>query len=339
MTPQAKPSTEELPPPLTLSQSLRLLARWVTTHPLESLLLLASAATMVYFFGFYYAFRNGLETTALWASRAWNSENNQEHSWLILPITAFLLWYHRDALRAAPKQPSNLGILFLIAGVGLFVAAVRMIDARTAVVAFPVIIFGAALFLWGTSVARIFIFPCLFMLFMVPVGGLVQGTVGLQLLVSSSVKFLSTLIGVHIQTVGTTLRATDGSFNFDIAEGCSGIRSLMAMITLSALYVHFNVAETWKQWTIFAGSVVFALIGNIGRVFSEVIVARFIDEKIAGGLYHDYSGFIFFPFAVGAMIGFSKLLNTDWKKILDKAAAPERPAKGKKTADPISYDY
>jgi len=126
MTPQAKPSTEELPPPLTLSQSLRLLARWVTTHPLESLLLLASAATMVYFFGFYYAFRNGLETTALWASRAWNSENNQEHSWLILPITAFLLWYHREALRAAPKQPSNLGLLFLVAGVGLCCTGIAM---------------------------------------------------------------------------------------------------------------------------------------------------------------------------------------------------------------------
>lgn len=326
-------------PPLEPGDAFALLVKWCRANVVAALLLAASAGVMVYFFGFYYAFRNGEETTALWASRAWNSENNQEHSWFVLPIAIYLLWHHREKIQQARKAPCNWGLLWLLAGAGLFVAAVRMVDARTAVIAFPIIIYGGALFLWGREVARVFVFPCLFMLFMVPVGGFVQGTVSLQLLVSESVRTLASFIGVRIEMVGTTLRALDGSFNFDIAEGCSGIRSLMAMVTLSALYVHFTQRETWKQWVIFAGSIVFALIGNIGRVFSVIVVARFINEKVAGGLYHDYSGFVFFPIAVGAMLGFAKLLNTDWRAVAAEAVKPEQVRVGRKSKGPVSYDY
>lgn len=312
--------------------------KWCAANVGATLLLVGSIGALVYFFGFFYCFRNGDETTALWASRAWNSENNQEHSWFVLPIAFYLLWHHREKIRKARKEPCDLGLVWLLGGVLLFIAGVRMIDARTAVVSFPVIIYGSALFLWGREVARVFVFPCLFMLFMVPVGGFVQGTVSLQVLVSQCVEVLSVLIGVRVEVVGTTLRAP-GYFNFDIAEGCSGIRSLMAMVTLSALYVHFTQRETWKQWVIFAGSIVFALIGNVGRVFSVVVVARFINEELAGGIYHDYSGFVFFPVAVGAMLGFAKLLNTDWRAVAADAVKPERPNPGRKTRGPISYDY
>jgi exosortase len=312
--------------------------KWCAANVGATQLLVGSIGALVYFFGFFYCFRNGDETTALWASRAWNSENNQEHSWFVLPIAFYLLWHHREKIRKARKEPCDLGLVWLLGGVLLFIAGVRMIDARTAVVSFPVIIYGSALFLWGREVARVFVFPCLFMLFMVPVGGFVQGTVSLQVLVSQCVEVLSVLIGVRVEVVGTTLRAP-GYFNFDIAEGCSGIRSLMAMVTLSALYVHFTQRETWKQWVIFAGSIVFALIGNVGRVFSVVVVARFINEKLAGGIYHDYSGFVFFPVAVGAMLGFAKLLNTDWRAVASDAVKPERPNPGRKTRGPISYDY
>jgi exosortase len=175
---------------------------------------------------------------------------------------------------------------------------------------------------------------------MVPVGGMVQGTVSLQLLVSNVVNVMSALIGVKIEASGTTIRSLDGSFNFEIAEGCSGIRSLMAMTTLTALYAHFTQTVLWKKGALFASSIIFAVIGNIGRIFTVILVAKFYDPIFASGLYHDYSGFVFFPIAVAAMVGFSNLLNTDWKAVWQWAyygADPKplpTPVKG-----PISYDY
>ena len=313
--------------------------KWCAANPAAAALLAGCAAVPIYFYGFLYVFRNGEETPAMWTYRSWNSENNQEHAWGVLPVALALIWYHRGDIQRARKEPSNAGLAWVVAGVLAFILAVWTLQPRMAVVAAPLLLYGGVRYLWGRETARVFIFPCLFLLFMVPIGGIVQGTVNLQLLVSSAVKALSVLIGVRIEKIGTTLHALDGTFNFDIAEGCSGIHSLMAMTTLSALYVHFTQRETWKQWVIFGCSIVFALIGNVGRVFSVVLVARFISEKFAGGLYHDYSGFVFFPIAVGAMVGFSKLLNMDWKRVATDAVKPEAPRPGRKSEGPVSYDY
>jgi len=314
---------------------------WGNVGIAEALLVAACAGVLVYFFAFFKIFTNGSQTTWEWARAAWNPENNQEHAIIVLPVAIALACYHWKELRAAPKAPSNGGLVFVALGIGLFLLGVRCLQPRFALCALPLLVYGGARFLWGRAVGRILIFPCLFLLFMIPVGGFVQGTVSLQLLVSSAVKALSAFIGVKIEAIGTTLRALDGSFDFEIAEGCSGIRSLMAMTMLSALYVHFTQKEVWKQLVIFAGSVVFALIGNIGRIFSVVLFARFISPRIAGSIYHDYSGFIFFPVAVLAMIGFSRLLNHDWSRpdagsqeLVKRVKAPEKRNRG-----PISYDY
>ncbi len=148
---------------------------------------------------------------------------------------------------------------------------------------------------------------------------------------------------------GATLHALDGSFHFEVAGGCSGIRSLTAMTMLAALYVHFTQREWWKKAIIFAGSLLFALLGNFVRIFSVVLVARFIGVNLAGGLYHEWSGFIFFPIAIFSMLGVANLLNRDWSGWLKPETLPARraapalrtashPAEPAKPA-PVSYDY
>jgi len=345
MTETIPPPAAALPsaaaPPLTFGAVCARFGEWCRRDPVGALLVLGIVGALVYFFGFYKAFMLPSRSAAVWAWEAWNPENNQEHSTLILPIAAFLIWYHRDKLAAAPKQPSSFGLVIVAAGVAAFVLGVRCLQPRIALFSLPLLILGAVWFLWGRHVARVFLFPCAFLLFMIPIGGFVQGTVSLQLLVTNVCNALSGLIGVRIEATGTTIRSLDNSFNFEIAEGCSGIRSLMAMMTLTALYVHFTQRELWKKVTIFGGSLVFAVIGNIGRIFTVILVAKFISPKLAGGLYHDYSGFIFFPIAVAAMVGFGNLLNMDWRKLVSAPAAPARPTPEKegKLASPISYDY
>ncbi len=340
------PPTSTEPRPGTLGD----LVTWFRRQPAQALLLAACVGVLIYFFGFFHAFLKGQHSAATWASQSWNAENNQEHSWLVLPISLALLWYHRQRLRAARSAPWNGGLGLVAFGVGCFVLAVRALQPRIAIFALPVILLGMIGYLWGRQTARVALFPCAFMLFMIPVGGLVQGTVSLQILVSTVCNALSSMFGMKIAASGTTIHSLDGSFNFEIAEGCSGIRSLMAMTMLTALYVHFTQKEWWKKGVIFAGSVVFALIGNIGRIFTVILCAKFVSPHIAGGIYHDYSTFIFFPFAVISMVAFSRLVNIDWLAIIHTPEPPApaapgeenadetRPA-GKKTASPVSYDY
>lgn len=345
----ASSQSDDTCPPVPLSETAGQLLAWCRREPLAALLTAASLAALVYFFGFLKIFLNGGLSTARWAWEAWNPENNQEHSTLVLPISLFLVWYHRGELAAARKEPWNAGLYLVAFGVGCYVLAARSLQPRIAIFALPCILLGAVSFLWGRAVARILLFPCAFLLFMIPIGGLVQGTVSLQILVTTVCNALASVIGMKIEASGTTIRSLDGSFNFDIAEGCSGIRSLMAMTTLTALYVHFTQREWWKKGVIFAGSLFFAVVGNIGRIFTVILFAKFISPRIAGGIYHDYSGFIFFPIAVLSMVGFAHLVNLDWPAIITRRIEPPTPEgetpdasakpEDSKRPSPVSYDY
>ena len=298
----------------TLSDTTRKTWEWIRTHPAHSLLLASIAATFFFFYG-YLRLYSGLPI-GTWAWLRYLPEYNQEHSKLIPAILLFLLWYHREALAAAPKRGSNWGLLLIGIGIVLYVVAARALQARLAIAALPFLFSGVLLFLWGKPVTRILLFASVMLVFLTPLGAIEQMSFRLQFVITGIVEKLSGLIGIQVFTVGTTLRAVDGSWGFDISEGCSGIRSLIAMVMITGLYVHIVEKQLWKKVTIFSLSVLFAIIGNAGRIFTIIIIAKLGFPEFAGGLYHDYSGFVFFPIALGVMLLTSKLLN------LKSAAVP-----------------
>jgi exosortase len=328
---------------------------WVRREPASAALTAALFVTVIYYFGLYRVFSNGMQSASSWAAAAWNPENDLEHGWVIFPAALTIAWWHRKELAAAPKSTSWAGLAIALIGAITFVFAVRTIQARVAILALPVLIYGSVRFLWGRQTARIILFPCVFLLFMVPLGFLVSRTVGLQNLSAAVAAKLGNLLGAKVLADGAKLKALDLAFEYEVSGGCSGIRSLTAMMMLAALWVHFTERELWKKVLIFCSSLLFALLGNFMRIFSVVLFARYISPTVAGTIYHDWSGFIFFPFAVGAMIFFSNLLNRDWSASLKEAlkqdevsaAAPVRvtaPARDPAPAEakakgPISYDY
>ena len=317
---------------------------------MQAVLLAGCLATFVWFFFFVHLWVNGAKSAATWALDAWSGGGGEQYHGRFVPLVSiFLVWLRRARYAAAPKESSNWGLLWLALGIACFILGARCMQPRFALLATPLLFYGATLFLWGRHVARLALFPCAFLLFMIPVASFEQSTFRLQFIITGAIGFMAKLVGISVQAVGTTLTARDGSFNFEIAEGCSGIRSLSAMSMLTAVYVHLTQDRLWKKGFIFAASLLFAIFGNVGRLFTILIVAKYIDPKLAGGIYHDYSGFLFFPIAVMAMTGFSKLVNLDWKKIAGSATAPDtkpiadfteeenKPAA--KPGGPISYDY
>ncbi len=342
----------QVTPAPSLGEACARFGRWCREHPLQAILAAACVTTFVYFYFFHRVWVLGSQSTATWAQNAWmKSGGEQFHGHFPIPVAAILLLFHRAKFAAAEKKGCDWGLAFVAFAIVLFVVGVRCVQPRMALLALPFLSYGAALYLWGWQVARIALFPSAFLLFMIPVEALQNLTFPLQFVITSSIQGLSRLVGLSIQAVGTTLTARDGSFNFEIAEGCSGIRSLAAMSMLTAIYVHLTQDVLWKKVVIFGASLVFAIVGNVGRLFTVILFARFIDPEIAGGIYHDYSGFLFFPIALVAMTSFATLLNLDWNKVSAKALEREAPVRiadetaqpvGKsdpKPASPISYDY
>jgi exosortase len=285
---------------------------YIREHPTAAILLLTLSVTMVYFYAYCPVF-SGFPL-AKWTWIRWRPEYNQEHSWAVPFIFGYLLWYHRKAVFDAPKTGSNWGIPFIAIGLVCYIVGARALQGRIALIGLPFLIFGIILYIWGKRVARILAFPVVCLLFLVPLGVIEQTSFRLQFIVTGVVKFLSSLLGINIQAVGTTLTATDGTFNFDIAEGCSGIRSLVAMVMLSAVYVHLFQKSLWKKAAVALASGLFAIIGNVGRIFTIIIIARLGYPEFAAGIYHDYSAFIFFPIALATMVAFNNLLNVNFRQ-------------------------
>jgi exosortase len=341
--------------PATLREALQRAVQWASRRPLDAALLAAIFLALVYFFAIFPALTGSGSDKSVWrwAWEAWNTENDLEHGSLILPGAILVAWMQRQQFAQAAKRGSWLGLLPVLWGVLIFFVSIWTAQPRLALVALPFLIFGAVLFLWGWQVAKAAFVPCVLLFFMVPLGFLLHHTGPLQHLVAITSTWMANLIGVGVDREGINLVARDGSFQCQVAGGCSGIRSLMAMTMLSLLYVHFYERGVWKKCLVFAMTLPFTVLGNIVRVFTIILASKWIGQEFGTGPWHDISGFIVtIPIAVGLMIWFSDLLNRDWSSVKRKlltrdasggtesdaeAPAPERPKTN--PSAPISYDY
>jgi exosortase len=311
---------------------------WCRANPMGAVLLVLLFAVIGYFYFGVKAFLSLSQSPAQWIASTWNAENDQQHCFAIIPIAIFLVLLRWRDLQAAPKEPANSGLWWVGLGVLAYIAGIRCVEGRYTIVALVLFSYGITRFLFGRHVARIVLFPCAFLLFMVPVGAVVQGTAGLQSKTAKMMEVLCSLTGIRIHANGATIYSSDGKFEpLEVAGGCSGIRSLMAMIMLAALYAYFVMRTPLRGFILLGCSLFFALIGNFFRVFSVVLVARFIGPGAAHS-YHDWSGFVFFPVAVLAMVGVGNLLNRDWgaRRRIPLPASATVTASDPSPADPVA---
>jgi hypothetical protein len=137
--------------------------------PLSTVLLWSIGATLVVFFCLLPLYARA--PIMVWAWKHWLPNLNQEYGKLVIPLSLLLVWYHRRRIRSAPKNPSNLGLIFLGAGFFFVLLGTRAMQPRITMLAIPTLIFGVVLFLWGKAVARVLLFPIGFLGFMIPAFG------------------------------------------------------------------------------------------------------------------------------------------------------------------------
>ena len=107
---------------------------------------------------------------------------------------------------------------------------------------------------------------------------------------------------------GTMLFSPSGAFSIDVAEPCSGMRSLFAMMALTAGYAYFTQPTWIRRGFLFALSIPIAIVGNVSRILSIVLIAATCSSDFATGFYHDYSGYVVFLVAVFLMVATGGLI-------------------------------
>ncbi|HUJ11550.1 MAG TPA: exosortase/archaeosortase family protein [Verrucomicrobiae bacterium] len=256
-----------------------------------------------------------------WLTRHWSNVSNYSHGPLIPLIAGLLVWWKRKELLAARIAPARLGTAVVAIASGFYYMGVKADQPRIVVFSFVILLYGLALALGGREVFRVLFFPITFLLLMIPLNFLDE-VVGFPLrqMVASMSTALLNWFGIETVRVGTAIYSR--VFHFDVADPCSGIRSLMALTTVTAAYAYVTQRVQWKRWVLFLSAVPLAVLGNLARVSSIALVAEVYGQELATKTYHEYSGYIVFGVALSAMVVIGLLLNFPYRRVFESLMKP-----------------
>ncbi len=255
-----------------------------------------------------------------WLVAQWNiSGGVASHGWFILPVSAFFIWNRRRELVAAPKHMAPAGLLIVIAALALHWVGLRVQQSRLALFAIIGLSWGIPWFLYGHRVARLLAFPCGYLVFAVPLNFLEERTFALRLMVSRLSAHLLNGLALPVRREGTAIYSLqpDG-FHFEVADPCSGLNSLLALLALTTAYAWLTQHRPWQRWLLACSAIPLAIAANTVRIVAIALVAEFIGHDTALTLYHDYSGFLIFVAALMLMLALGAALKVSWIKKLQQ---------------------
>jgi exosortase len=244
----------------------------------------------------------------------WATDENMGHGFFVPVMAGYIAWQRRADLLAEPRKPNLLGLAVVIFGGLLSVAATLGAEVFTARVSFVTALFGAVLYLGGTRWIKILLFPFALLLFMIPIPAIIYSslTMKLQNLASQLGELMIGAMGIPVLREGNTLKLP--SQTLDIAEACSGIRSLMTLLFLSLFVSYFMDKKVWMRWALLLATVPIAIGANGIRVAVTGLLSE-IDTKLASGVYHEVEGYIVYIVALAALLATHRLINTVAKRM------------------------
>jgi len=226
----------------------------------------------------------------------WLNHADNSHGILVPLISLFFVWQKRGDLKAAKISSSNWGAFILSASMFLYLlglASGTEIISRTMVV-FSLI--GLLLFNLGKEVVKILFFPLLFLLFMIPVPIALQSAVAfpLQLFATKISFFFIQALSIPVYQEGNMLYFAHAQL--EVAEACSGIRSISAFTVLSVVFAYLLDKGWSRRIVLLASAIPLAMFTNIIRITGTGILAHFYGSKIADSFLHEFSGIVVFAF-------------------------------------------
>jgi exosortase A len=220
----------------------------------------------------------------------WERSETFTHGYLIFPISLWLLWRQRAELAQLTPRPDPRGLLLLAAaGAGWLLADAGSVNV-VAQYAFIALLVGTVWTLLGWRFVWAAFFPLMFLFFAVPVGEFLIPPL-MEFTADFTVAALQ-LTGIPVYREGTFFSIPSGDWS--VVEGCSGLRYLIASVTLGVLYAYLTY-RSWTRRVLFTvAAIVVPILANGGRAYMIVMIAHLSDMKLALGVDHYIYGWVFF---------------------------------------------
>ena len=244
----------------------------------------------------------------------WARSETFAHGYLIVPISAVLIWMRRKEVARIAPSPDFLGFLLLGGfGLGWLVAAagqVQVVQQYAMVAMIPAAVIAIA----GRRVAWALAFPLGFLLLGVPIGEALIPP--LMVWTADFTVAALRLSGIPVFREGMFFTIPSG--NWSVVEGCSGLRYLIASITVGALFAYLNYRKLWKRVLFVVLSVIVPIFANGLRAYMIVMIGHLSDMKLALGVDHLIYGWVFF----GLVMLLLFWIGAHWRDDVEPSAPP-----------------
>lgn len=252
----------------------------------------------------------------------WNRSETFTHQYLILPISLWLIWRNRDQLHGLTPQPFLPGLLLLaLCSLGWLLGELADVQVVKHFALVSIMI-SAVVTVLGLRMARVIAFPLFFLIFAVP-----AGEVLIEPLIEFTADFTISALqitGIPVWREGNTFVIPSGRWS--VVEACSGVRYLIASLTLGVLYAHLTYRSRWRQAGFVLLSVVVPVIANGLRAYMIVMIGHLSSMQLAVGVDHLIYGWLFFGLVMFLMFWIGGFwIDSKKTPAADHAAAADLP--------------
>ncbi|HXV19768.1 MAG TPA: exosortase A [Desulfuromonadales bacterium] len=231
----------------------------------------------------------------------WLGHSDNSHALLVPLISLYFLWEKREAIRLVPVQGSIPGLTLLVASLAIY-----FVSYAGGIAFFARLMLVAALIglLWsclGTAMLRLLAFPLGFLFFMVPIPDTLLGMVAfpLQLAATRISAGLIQFCSIPVYREGNMLYFLQTQL--EVAEACSGIRSIMSLTMLGVIFAYISPGSGWRKAVLILSAIPVAMLANILRVSGTGVLAHFFGDRVARGFLHEFSGLAVFMFGLALL--------------------------------------
>ncbi|OIQ49144.1 Transmembrane exosortase [Pseudodesulfovibrio hydrargyri] len=231
----------------------------------------------------------------------WARDDNYSHGFLVPLVSAYFLWANRKSILEAPAEPAGWGLWIVLLGLAQLVVGSLATEYFTMRTSMITVTGGTIVYLLGWEACRRMLLPLLYLLLMVPIPVILYDsmTMPLKLFVAKvSVQGL-VFFGYPVLREGNIIMLPN--ITLEVADACSGLRSLMSLIALSVAFAFLTQRGVWKKWVLIVSALPVAVITNIMRVFLTGVLAKHYGSVAAEGFFHEFAGFMVFFVAMVVM--------------------------------------
>lgn len=233
----------------------------------------------------------------------WWDDANYTHGFLVPVFSGFLVWRDRDRLSAVVPHGSPPGLAVLVGGLGILLLGSIGSENFLMRSSLIIVLTGLVLFHLGARALRVVFFPLAFLLFMVPLPGVVfyAVTFPLQRLAAEQAAWALDLLGVPVLLDGNVIHLSQ--ITLGVTEACSGIRSLISLLASAVAWAYLTLPFGFIAVVFVLLAIPITIFANAARVVATGLIGQWFGVEYASGFFHEFAGLAVYSLAVACLGG------------------------------------